>query len=247
MDVLLVDSLKPFSLLAGFIVVLLIVEVGLMLVGLSSAVETDGGLEGPGGALDVDAAFDAKSAIFEADILTPDELATLEIPPSAPQPLLRAQISPARRLLRLTGFGRGPVLVWLTGMAAGISACGYFLQLALQSLTGAMLSGSVALSVVLLPGLLLGGRLTAFVARLIPAFESHAISGRTYNGRRGEVVVGVARRGEPAQVRWRDLYGTTHSLMAEPLRDTDTLPAGSKVLIVKTRDRQPRLVSLSDR
>ena len=40
------------------------------------------------------------------------------------------------------------------------------------------------------------------------------------------------------------MYGTTHSLMAEPLRDDDVIAAGAEVLIVKTKDRQPRIVSL---
>jgi hypothetical protein len=33
--------------------------------------------------------------------------------------------------------------------------------------------------------------------------------------------------------------------MAEPLRDSERIPAGAKVLIVKTRDRQPRIVLLA--
>jgi hypothetical protein len=33
--------------------------------------------------------------------------------------------------------------------------------------------------------------------------------------------------------------------MAEPLRDGDMIAAGTEVLIVKTRERQPRIVSLS--
>lgn len=39
MEVLLLDELRPFVILAGFILVLLIFEVLLMLVGLSSAIE----------------------------------------------------------------------------------------------------------------------------------------------------------------------------------------------------------------
>jgi hypothetical protein len=246
MDLLLLDGLKPFSVLTGFIVVLLLVEIALMLVGLSSNVEVDG--EGTGDGLDaasgVDSELDLLGDLPEIEILTADEIATLDLPPRKQQmPYQPPAVT--TRLLRLFGIGRNPLLVSLTGFAAGIAACGYSLQLILQALTGAMLSGRVAMIISLVPGLLLGGRLAALVARLIPAFESHGISGQTYNGRRGHVVIGDARRGEPAQVRWRDLYGTTHSLMAEPLRDEDMIAAGTEVLIVKTRDRQPRIVSLS--
>lgn len=241
MHLLLVDGLKPFSVLAGFIVVLLVTEIALMLIGLSSNIEVEGAGEGP----DVAAGFDAgvydSITLPETGVLTEAELATLDLPPNAPPR------GPSRtaRLLRLAGLGHGPLLVSLTCIAAGISSCGYFLQLSLQAATGAMLPAGLALAIALVPGLLLGGRLAAFASRLIPSFESHAISGQTYNGRRGHVVIGEARRGEPAQVRWRDMYGTTHSLMAEPLRDGDTIAANTEVLIVKTKARQPRIVSIS--
>jgi hypothetical protein len=245
MDFLLADNLKPFSVLAGFIVVLLIVEVGLMLVGLSSNIETDGAADGLDAGPDVDGSFGHESAIYDAEVLTPDEIARLDVPLSRPQPYPRPTPSVGLRLVRSLGFGRSPLLVWLTSMAAGIAACGFALQLTLQAMSGFMLSGNTALLAVVVPGLLLGGRIAALMSRLIPSFESHAISGETYNGRFGQVVIGVATRGEPAQVRWRDMYGTTHSLMAEPLRDNDSIAAGTDVLIVKTRDRQPRIVSLS--
>lgn len=246
MDLLLLDGMKPISVLTGFIVVLLLVEIGLMLVGLSSNIEVDG--EGTVEDLHAAHGFEGELDLLgdspEIEILTADEIATLDLPPRKQQ-MPHHPPGVTTRLLRLLGIGRNPLLVSLTGFAAGIAACGYSLQLILQAVTGAMLSGRVALVIALVPGLLLGAQIAAFVAHLIPAFESHGISGQTYNGRRGHVVIGDARRGEPAQVRWRDLYGTTHSLMAEPLRDEDTIAAGTEVLIVKTRDRQPRIVSLS--
>lgn len=237
MDLLLTGALKPFSILAGFIVVLLALEILLMAIGLSSNLETEGP-EGP----DLDAGFDldAPSPAFEADLLTPDELALLDLP----QDQAAGARGPSflRRALRAVGIGRGPLLVSLTCMAAGVSAFGYLLQFALEALTGGMLSGGLALAAALIPGLLLGGRLAALVARLIPQYESHAVSEHAYNGRRGHVVIGLAGRGSPAQVRWRDSYGVTHSLMAEPLRDSEEIPAGAEVLILKTRDRQPRIL-----
>ncbi len=250
MEFLLVEGLKPFSILAGFILLLLLFEIALMLIGLSSNVEFDapegespaGSFPGGGGGFDAgpDLSFDAP----DVGLLTPDEIALLDLPPLASTPLPRTKPALWRRLLRLTGLGRAPLLVWLASQAAGLSATGFFLQITLQNVTGAMLPGGLALAVVAVPGILLGGRITALVGRLVPSFESHGISAETYNGRRGHVVIGTAARGEPAQVRWRDMYGTTHSLMAEPLRDADSIGAGTEVLIVKTRERLPRIVSL---
>jgi xanthosine utilization system XapX-like protein len=133
----------------------------------------------------------------------------------------------------------------LTALAAGISACGFLLQLGLEGVVGFMLPPSMAVAIVLIPGLWIGRRLSRWVSRMVPSFETHAISGQTYHGRRGHVVIGQSRRGAAAQVRWQDLYGTTHSLMAEPLRDDDTIDAGTEVLIVKTRSREPRLVAIN--
>ena len=182
MDLLLLDGLKPFSVLTGFIVVLLLVEIALMLVGLSSNIEIDG--EGTGDGFDaangLDGELDLLGDLPEIEILTAAEIATLDLPPRKQQmPYQRAAVT--TRLLRLLGIGRSPLLVSLTGFAAGIAACGYALQLTLQALTGAMLSGRVAMIIAFVPGLLLGGQVAALVARLIPAFESHGISGQTYN------------------------------------------------------------------
>ncbi|MGQ0567439.1 MAG: OB-fold-containig protein [Gemmobacter sp.] len=238
MDFLLSDGLRPFSILAGFIVVLLVAEILLLLMGASSAVEVDAP------PVDVDMPVDV--AAFEGTVLTPDEMALLDVTPAQGPVPVAAKPSVLGRVLRLLGLGHGPLLVTLTGLAAGVSALGYALQLTVEGITGAMLPGWVAVLVVLVPGLWFGGRLAALAGRVFPQFDSHAISGQTFHGRRGEVVIGTARRGEPAQVRWRDSYGTTHSLMAEPLRDGDSVPAGAAVLIVKTRDRKPRIVTLTD-
>ena len=237
MDFLLTDGLRPFSMLAGFIVVLLVVETGLLLIGTSSNIEIDAE---PG---DAGAAWEVDTVVVQDAGLSFDEIAMLDLAPVERQAATPDRPSILRRLLRLTGIGNGPLLVTLTCLAAGVSALGYFLQLMLGA---AMLPGWLALAIVLVPGLYLGGRLAAFAARLVPAHESHAISGQTYHGRRGQVVVGTARRDEPAQVRWRDSYGTTHSLMAEPLRDGEEVPAGAEVLIVKTRERLPRIVALGE-
>ncbi|MDZ4392701.1 OB-fold-containig protein [Cypionkella sp.] len=245
MHFLLVEQLRPFSVLAGFIVVLLIIEIALTLLGLSSNIEIDGADHGLEFEHDFDPQLDLQPGGLHEGLMTAHELATLDLPPARIQSLQSAGPSLASRLMRLVGIGRGPLLVSLTCIAAGVSACGYFLQLALQGLVGAMLPAGIAFVIVVIPGLLLGGRLAAVAARMIPSFESHAISGQTYNGRRGHIVIGDARRGEPAQVRWRDMYGTTHSLMAEPLRDDEIISAGTEVLIVKTRERQPRIISVS--
>lgn len=243
MELLLQDAIRPFVVLAGFILILLVFELLLMLVGLSSTLEFDNAEFGG-----VSDGFALEAAQMTEINLSADELAMLD-QPLAPHSneILPVRTGPnlARKVVALLGLGQGPLLIWMTAMAAGVSGLGLFVQAVLHNLMGSMMPASLAMGAVLLPGLLLGRAISGWVNRLVPAFESHAISGQSYHGRRGIVVIGCARRGDPAQVRWQDLYGTTHNLMAEPLRDGDMLDAGTEVLIVKTRDRQPRLVALN--
>lgn len=56
------------------------------------------------------------------------------------------------------------------------------------------------------------------------------------------IVVGVARAGSPAQVRFADAHGNAHRLMAEPLDTRDEISAGADVLILRNRDGAFRLV-----
>ena len=235
MEFLLLDGLRPFSILAALIVVFLVMEIFLLLIGLSSDIDIGLSEGDAGGAIAVD------PVAFDGNLFSVDELALLDLSPDAATP---ARPSAFRKVLGFLGIGRGPLLVSLIALAAGVSALGFLLQLTLDNITGSMLSAPLAFGIVALPGLWLGGRLAGFANRLVPSFESHGISEQTYHGRRGRVVIGTAGRGEPAQVRWQDMYGTTHSLMAEPLRDEDTITEGTEVLIVKTRARQPRIVTL---
>jgi len=199
MEFLLLDGLRPFSVLAGLIVVFLVMEIVLLLVGLSS--DMDLGLaEG-----DASGAIEVDPIAFEGNLFSVDELAVLDLSPDETTP---ARPSALRKFLGFLGIGRGPLLVSLIALAAGVSALGFLLQLGLDSAIGNMLPALVALAIVLIPGLWLGGRLAGFANRLVPAFESHGISEQTYHGRRGQVVIGTAQRGEPAQVRWQDMYGT---------------------------------------
>ncbi|MFC3179454.1 hypothetical protein [Cypionkella sinensis] len=80
MHFLLLEELKPFSVLAGFIVVLLVIAIALTLVGLSSNIEVDGADHG----LDFDAEFDAQLDLqpggAHAGLMTAQELAMLDLP-----------------------------------------------------------------------------------------------------------------------------------------------------------------------
>ena len=66
--------------LAGFIVVLLIAELVLMMIGLSSNIEIDAAGEGADTDIALDSGADLATATAEGGILSPAELALLELP-----------------------------------------------------------------------------------------------------------------------------------------------------------------------
>jgi hypothetical protein len=105
-----------------------------------------------------------------------------------------------------------------------------------------MLPPNIAMALATLPALALAARAARFTAHLIPRTTTSAISERAYGRRRGIITVGAAAAGNPAQVRFSDQHGNTHHLMAEPLDQSESIPEGSEVLIIRTRDGQFRLV-----
>ena len=58
-----------------------------------------------------------------------------------------------------------------------------------------------------------------------------------------KIVLGTARRNEPAQARLRDEHGKTHYVMVEPEFDGDELPSGTPVLLVKVDGSRFRAIA----
>lgn len=241
MDIFLGAELRPFSIIAGITLVLALFEILLMVLGLSGAGEAEG----------ADIGIDAEGMEIgfkpaDLDLFTADEIGGLDLPHDERREFLRPKPSRARAFLSSIGIGNGPLLVALSCMSACVSALGFALQAAFDGIFGFMLPGMLALVIVLIPGLRMAGGMTRWLSRLIPGFESQAISAKTYNGRHGVVMTGTARAGFPAQVRWYDLYGTMHNTMAEPLRETDVIPEGTQVLLVRTKQMQPRIIARTE-
>jgi len=147
-------------------------------------------------------------------------------------------------LLAALGLGDVPAVLWLAILCGTIAAQGFFAQILLVNLTGGMLPALPAV-LLTLPGAVWLTRAAArLIGRMIPQSESYATSARSFNRRRGTVTVGTARAGIPAEVRYSDGFGSLHYILCEPLDRTDTISAGTPVVILRTRDGQPRIVAL---
>lgn len=240
MDILFSPDLLIFSQIAGFVFVLMIFEVIMFLMGLSS----DMGLTDADSDVGGDFGFDADVDVGDmGDFgLSASEIEMLDISP-ANEPVLKQ--TGARRFLDLIGITRGPLFIWLASIAAGVSIFGFLLQFLMMAVLGGPIPGGLALAIVVVPGILWGGAITRWVSRLVPAIETSAVCPQSYRGRQGVVIEGTARAGRSALVRWEDAHGTSHRLFVDVLRDEDVIPEGSEVLLLRDKDRNPRMISLS--
>lgn len=233
LDLLSTPPLQVFSVLGAFVGLLVVLELVLMLIGMSSDLgvgtpdlaQVDTGLVAPDLALaHVDAGMIGN--------LDPSGLADTP------------QIAASASVLSVVGLGHVPSVLWLAILAATIAAQGFFGQIVLWNLTGWMLPALPAVLLTLPGALWLTRGLSRLIGRLIPQSESYATSARSFNRRRGTVTVGTARAGAAAEVRYSDGFGTLHYLMCEPLDRADVIPAGTPVVILRIRDGSPRIVAL---
>ncbi len=144
------------------------------------------------------------------------------------------------------GVGKLPLSILLTLWAAGFGLSGLAIQEFALSSTGARLP-------MLLPALVALGlslpilKISGMILRpVIPRDESEAVTTQSLLGSEGEIVVGVARRGRPAQARVKDKWGNAHYVQVEPDSDVDEFPAGAKVLLLKRNDNIFRVIAGSN-
>jgi hypothetical protein len=216
-DLLTHAALRPFLWAIGIVLGLLLLEFVLNLLGGSTEIGADSD-----GALDVS----------EAGGWGPDIL------PEA------AEGSEADQggILDLLGLRGVPVAVWLALVAGTFAGLGLALQMAIHAATGGGLLGPGLASLLAAPpAVLVTGRLSRALGRILPRETTAAISERSFGRRFGEVTVGTARLGHPAQVRFTDQFGNLQYLMAEPLHPAEEFGEGARVLILRGPDGSVRL------
>lgn len=225
-DILLNPGMQPFMVAYGLVIGLFAVEMVLFLAG------TGGMIIGTDGAdldfdTNVDSAIEVRGSVDSSE---PSGVADHH----------------SGGILGWLGLSEMPTGVWLVALATSFGTIGYALQLVLWQAAGFMLSPGLAVLAAVGPAVLSTRWFGRRLNRLIPRFETAAISERSYGRRRGVVTVGVARAGSPARVRFTDGHGGTHYLMAEPLDRNDEIREGAEVSILKKRDGTFALVQVSD-
>ncbi len=136
-------------------------------------------------------------------------------------------------LLDGLGIGRVPLLILLVIFLAAFGMVGVAVQGWARAMLGAPLSPGLASLAAAGAALPLSAGLARLFARILPGDETTAVDIGTLVGRRGEVLVGTATAGSPAQVRVRDVHGQPHHVMVEPHVAGIAIPAGARVLLVR--------------
>lgn len=129
--------------------------------------------------------------------------------------------------------GELPVLIWLTSLLGCFTLVGIAVQQVGTTLLGAPLHWSLAVGAAVVGGGMLNTLAANGLARLMPGFETTVISSTDLLRRRGTILEGTARRGQPARAKIVDDHGQAHFVMVEPHHDTDTIAQGEIALLVR--------------
>jgi len=129
--------------------------------------------------------------------------------------------------------GELPILIWLTSLLGCFTLAGIAIQQGATALAGAPLAWPAAAGAAALAGLLLNTVAANGLARVMPGFETSAITTDDLLRRRGTILEGTARRGAPARARVVDDHGQAHVVMVEPHDDADALATGDIALLVR--------------
>ncbi|MFT3975735.1 MAG: DUF1449 family protein [Sphingomonas bacterium] len=132
------------------------------------------------------------------------------------------------------GLGRElPILIWLTSLLGCFALVGIAIQQIASTIIGTPLHWSVAVGGAFLGGGMLNTLAANGLARIMPGFETSAITTDELLRLRGTILEGAARRGNPARAKVVDQFGQAHFVMVEPHADGDHITQGETALLVR--------------
>ena len=231
-DLLLVPEMRPFAIALGLVLGMVVLEVVLLFLGLSLMTD-EGGAEFDANAdVGVEPGFEPE-ADFDADAVDAADAPT-------------ASATGIGAFLSWLGLGHVPFAIWFAAFLTAFGLTGLAIQSIAVAVLGSPLAPTIASLAALLPALAISARFARLLGRLVPKFESTAISTRSYGGRRGVITVGTARRGKPVQARFTDGHGNVHYTLVEPLDDEASLSQGVEIAILRLRDGSLRAIAIDD-
>lgn len=212
-DLILATDTRPFTVALAMMAGLAGLELGFLLSGLGGLSQLIDAVlpEGLGASIEMD-------LDVEADI-------DADVPDAGGSSALHS-------ILGFFGIGTVPFLVVLVAFLTSFGLIGLGIQYLFSAMTGAYLPATIAAMPALVVGSSLSGRIALFFGRLIPAVETDAVSSESFVGRVAEITLGTAKEGEPARARLKDAKGHSHRVLVEPDLPGQSLPQGTRVLLV---------------
>ena len=141
-------------------------------------------------------------------------------------------------------LGRVPLLILLMILIGLFVVSGMLMQAFLASLVGPLpalpasgIAGAFALAAT--------GKVSHFIARIMPRDETYALTDDELVGRVGTVTVGPLEAHVVGKISVVDGHGNRHFPRARPDNPDDRIEIGAKVLIVSTKGREYRVIRAS--
>lgn len=150
-------------------------------------------------------------------------------------------------MLSIIGFGRLPLMMWLSlelalfaGIGVGIQSLAIsFLGAPLDTWLGALVAGVLSLPVT--------GAISRPIAAVMPKDETSAVTIDELIGKRAQIATGTARQGFAARAQVKDRFGMTHHVMVEPHEGSAELAEGDEILLVRREGERFFAVEVQDR
>ena len=129
-------------------------------------------------------------------------------------------------------LGKIPFLIILTLLLAIFSMTGLILQLSSNVFTGSLMTGWIAALMATVLSLPIA---QIVLRRIAPVFteDTTAVSRDSFVGLSATIVVGTAKKGQPAQAKLQDQHGQTHYIMVAPWEDDVSFSTGDIVAILE--------------
>lgn len=234
-------EMAPFAVALGLVVGLLALELVAAIVGgslMGSGASADGA--------DVDLDADLGAGLGpDLDVdLDADIDADVEMDLDADVGAGGAAADGLAGALSWLGVGHVPLMIWLASALTGFGLVGYTLQTVSAAVAGGLVPALAAVALALPLGLLFAANASRLVARIVPKLETSAVSRRTFGGRVGVISQGVARRGRPAQARFKDRHGEIHFILVEPFDDATEIAQGEEVVLMRAKGGGYRAIPL---
>ena len=210
-------AFSPFTAAAFFILLMLLIEIMLASLGISSMDNSDADVDFEPV---IDADFDADlGADFETAFGEPEIDAHVPATPSGNWGLF--------------DFGRVPLTVLLISLAAGFAIVGFAIQFSMLGIFGFPLYWWIAVPVAMVLGFFIARVFSRVFANAVPRESTQAVNLRSLGGSTGVITVGTATTTSPAMAKVTDRNGNHHRIRVVPYTNEPPLPEGAKIVAIR--------------